>query len=487
MGLIAKLAGQTAIYGISSIVVRMLSYMLFPYYTHIMGEAQYGVVTDIYALIPFALVVLTMGMESSYFRFAGRCDERGGDEAGKRQLFATTWGITSLAAAIFAVVVIALRGPVGAALGSVYVEHPSYIVLMALIVMFDVWATIPFSRLREQRRAVTFVALKIANIVIQVALAIAFGTAGWYASDFGVGWVFVANLCSSAATWLMVLATCNRVVPRIDWALLRRIFAYSVPLLVGGIAGTAGEFIDRQLIKILTPEEAAFAQLGIYGAVTKIAVVMLLFTQMYRLAAEPFFLSNFRKEEFVETNAAAMKYYVMVSMAIFLGIALFKDLFALLAGPAFRQGIYILPVILLGHMLAGMWLNLSFWYKREEKTRYAIYVTVVGLVANVAANIALIPRMGFYGAAWARLASEGVMVVVSWWLNRRYFPTPYDWRRIGGYVAVGLALYFGCVAVGDATDSLWAQYGTAAVALTLYGAYAAWRENIFGMIKRLKR
>jgi O-antigen/teichoic acid export membrane protein len=376
---------------------------------------------------------------------------------------------------------------VGAALGSVYVEHPSYIVLMALIVMFDVWATIPFSRLREQRRAVTFVALKIANIVIQVALAIAFGTAGWYASDFGVGWVFVANLCSSAATWLMVLATCNRVVPRIDWALLRRIFAYSVPLLVGGIAGTAGEFIDRQLIKILTPEEAAFAQLGIYGAVTKIAVVMLLFTQMYRLAAEPFFLSNFRKEEFVETNAAAMKYYVMVSMAIFLGIALFKDLFALLAGPAFRQGIYILPVILLGHMLAGMWLNLSFWYKREEKTRYAIYVTVVGLVANVAANIALIPRMGFYGAAWARLASEGVMVVVSWWLNRRYFPTPYDWRRIGGYVAVGLALYFGCVAVGDATDSLWAQYGTAVVALTLYGAYAAWRENIFGMIKRLKR
>ena len=273
-----------------------------------------------------------------------------------------------------------------------------------------------------------------------------------------------------------------------DWVQLRRIFAYSLPLLIGGVAGTAGEFLDRQLIKILTPESVAFAQLGVYGAVTKIAVVMLLFTQMYRLAAEPFFLSNFRKEEFVETNAAALKYYVMVAMAIFLGIALFKDLFALLAGPAFREGVYILPVILLGHLLAGVWLNLSFWYKREERTRYAVYVTVVGLVFNVVANVVLIPRMGFYGAAWARLISEAAMVAVSWWLNRKYFPTPYDWRRIGEYVAVGLALYFLCTAVDDATESLWMQYGASVLVVAAYGCYAAWRENIFVMIrKKLKR
>jgi O-antigen/teichoic acid export membrane protein len=274
----------------------------------------------------------------------------------------------------------------------------------------------------------------------------------------------------------------------VDWVQLRRIFAYSLPLLIGGVAGTAGEFLDRQLIKILTPESVAFAQLGVYGAVTKIAVVMLLFTQMYRLAAEPFFLSNFRKEEFVETNAAALKYYVMVAMAIFLGIALFKDLFALLAGPVFREGVYILPVILLGHLLAGVWLNLSFWYKREERTRYAVYVTVVGLVFNVVANVVLIPRMGFYGAAWARLISEAAMVAVSWWLNRKYFPTPYDWRRIGEYVAVGLALYFLCTAVDEATESLWMQYGASVLVVAAYGCYAAWRENIFAMIRmKLKR
>ena len=483
MGLIGKLAGQTAIYGISSIVVRMLSYLLFPYYTHVFGQTQYGVVTDVYALIPFALVVLTMGMESSYFRFAGKTDE-----AGKRHLFATTWGITSLAAAVFAALVVLLRGPVASALGYVYVEHPSYVVLMALIVMFDVWATIPFSRLREQGRAVRFVTLKIINIVLQVGLALAFGALGLFRSEFGVGWVFVANLAASVLTWALILPSCDRVIPRVDWVQLRRIFAYSLPLLIGGVAGTAGEFLDRQLIKILTPESVAFAQLGVYGAVTKIAVVMLLFTQMYRLAAEPFFLSNFRKEEFVETNAAALKYYVMVAMAIFLGIALFKDLFALLAGPAFREGVYILPVILLGHLLAGVWLNLSFWYKREERTRYAVYVTVVGLVFNVAANVVLIPRMGFYGAAWARLISEAAMVAVSWWLNRKYFPTPYDWRRIGEYVAVGLALYFLCTAVDDATESLWMQYGASVLVVAAYGMYAAWRENIIVMIrKKLKR
>ena len=483
MGLIGKLAGQTAIYGISSIVVRMLSYLLFPYYTHVFGQTQYGVVTDVYALIPFALVVLTMGMESSYFRFAGKTDE-----AGKRHLFATTWGITSLAAAVFAALVVLFRGPVASALGYVYVEHPSYVVLMALIVMFDVWATIPFSRLREQGRAVRFVTLKIVNIVLQVGLALAFGALGLFRSEFGVGWVFVANLAASVLTWALILPSCDRVIPRVDWVQLRRNFAYSLPLLIGGVAGTAGEFLDRQLIKILTPESVAFAQLGVYGAVTKIAVVMLLFTQMYRLAAEPFFLSNFRKEEFVETNAAALKYYVMVAMAIFLGIALFKDLFALLAGPAFREGVYILPVILLGHLLAGVWLNLSFWYKREERTRYAVYVTVVGLVFNVVANVVLIPRMGFYGAAWARLISEAAMVAVSWWLNRKYFPTPYDWRRIGEYVAVGLALYFLCTAVDDATESLWMQYGASVLVVAAYGMYAAWRENIFAMIRmKLKR
>ena len=312
--MLEKLAKQTAVYGISTIAVRFLSYLLTPYYTRIFGQETYGIVTDIYALIPLALTLLTMGMESSYFRFSAKAEEAGGDvKAAKRRLFATTWGVTSLAAAVFFVVVAFFRDGISHLMGEAYVAHPEYIVWVGLIILFDVWSCIPFSRLREQGRALLFVGLKALGVVLNVVLAVAFGLAGLFSTGFGVGWVFVANLIASAVTWLVILATVDRTVPKINWALLAAVFAYSLPLLIGGLAGTANEFIDRQLIKYLVPE-GAMAELGVYGAITKIAVVMMLFYQMYRLAAEPFFLSNFKKSDFVQMNAAALKYYVMADL-----------------------------------------------------------------------------------------------------------------------------------------------------------------------------
>ncbi len=476
--MLEKLAKQTAIYGISTIVVRFLSYLLTPYYTRIFGQETYGIVTDVYALIPLALTLLTMGMESSYFRFSAKAEEAGGDVRGaKRRLFATTWGATSLAAALFFAVMLLFRDAVARAMGEAYVAHPEYIVWVGLIILFDVSACIPFSRLREQGRSMTFVGLKALNVILNVVLAVAFGAAGLFRTEFGVGWVFVANLAASVATWAAILATTDHTLPRIDGRLLRAVFAYSLPLLVGGLAGTANEFIDRQLIKYLVPA-GAMAQLGVYGAITKIAVVMMLFYQMYRLAAEPFFLSNFRKEEFVAMNAAALKYYVMASMLIFLGIALFRDLFALIVGRDFREGIFILPVVLGANVLTGVWLNLSFWYKREERTSLAIVVTGTGLVAILLFGFALIPRWGYYGAAWARLASETAMVVVSWWLNRRFFPTPYDWRRMGEYVAVALAVFAASEAVAARAGNMFIGYTFNIIALAAYVAYLVRRERI---------
>ena len=476
--MLEKLAKQTAIYGISTIVVRFLSYLLTPYYTRIFGQETYGIVTDVYALIPLALTLLTMGMESSYFRFSAKAEEAGGDVRGaKRRLFATTWGATSLAAALFFAVILLFRDAVARAMGEAYVAHPEYIVWVGLIILFDVSACIPFSRLREQGRSMTFVGLKALNVVLNVVLAVAFGAAGLFRTEFGVGWVFVANLAASVVTWAAILATTDRTLPRIDGRLLRAVFAYSLPLLVGGLAGTANEFIDRQLIKYLVPA-GAMAQLGVYGAITKIAVVMMLFYQMYRLAAEPFFLSNFRKEEFVAMNAAALKYYVMVSMLIFLGIALFRDLFALIVGRDFREGIFILPVVLGANVLTGVWLNLSFWYKREERTSLAIVVTGTGLVAILLFGFALIPRWGYYGAAWARLASETALVAVSWGLNRRFFPTPYDWRRMGEYVAVALAVFAASEAVASRADNMFIGYTFNIIALAAYVAYLVRRERI---------
>ena len=476
--MLEKLAKQTAVYGISTIVVRFLSYLLTPYYTRIFGQETYGIVTDIYALIPLALTLLTMGMESSYFRFSAKAEEAGGDvRAAKRRLFATTWGVTSLAAVVFFVLVASFRNGVAGLMGEAYAAHPEYVVWVGLIILFDVWACIPYSRLREQGRALLFVGIKALNVVMNVALAVAFGVAGLFATEFGVGWVFVANLIASVVTWLVILATVDRTVPKINWALLAAVFAYSLPLLVGGLAGTANEFIDRQLIKYLVPE-GAMAQVGIYGAITKIAVVMMLFYQMYRLAAEPFFLSNFKKSDFVQMNAAALKYYVMASMLIFLGIALFRDVFALIVGRDFREGIFILPVVLGANVLTGVWLNLSFWYKREEKTSLAIVVTGAGLVSMLVFGFWCIPVWGYYGAAWARLASESTMVAVSWWLNRRFYPTPYDWRRIGEYVAAALAVFAVCEAVTACGDNKLIAYAFNIVLFAAYALYLVRRERI---------
>ena len=476
--MLEKLAKQTAVYGISTIVVRFLSYLLTPYYTRIFGQETYGIVTDIYALIPLALTLLTMGMESSYFRFSAKAEEAGGDvRAAKRRLFATTWGVTSLAAVVFFVLVASFRNGVAGLMGEAYAAHPEYVVWVGLIILFDVWACIPFSRLREQGRALLFVGIKALNVVMNVALAVAFGVAGLFATEFGVGWVFVANLIASVVTWLVILATVDRTVPKINWALLAAVFAYSLPLLVGGLAGTANEFIDRQLIKYLVPE-GAMAQVGIYGAITKIAVVMMLCYQMYRLAAEPFFLSNFKKSDFVQMNAAALKYYVMASMLIFLGIALFRDVFALIVGRDFREGIFILPVVLGANVLTGVWLNLSFWYKREEKTSLAIVVTGAGLVSMLVFGFWCIPVWGYYGAAWARLASESTMVAVSWWLNRRFYPTPYDWRRIGEYVAAALAVFAVCEAVTACGGNKLIAYAFNIVLFAAYALYLVRRERI---------
>ena len=481
--MLEKLAKQTAIYGVSTIVVRFLSYLLTPVYTYTFSQATYGIVTDIYALIPFALVLLSMGMESSFFRFTAKAEAEGNSPADiaqrKRKVFATTWGANIVAALIFFAAVVVLRFDVARLMGAAYVAHPEYVVLVAAIILVDVATMIPFSRLREQGRALLFVALKAVSVFVNVGLAIAFLALGFFDSAFGVGWVFVANLVASIITLLLILTTTSRTMPRIDSKLLKRIFVYSLPLLIGGVAGTAGEFIDRQMIKYLLPETISMAQLGVYGAITKIAVVMTLFTQMYRLAAEPFFLANFSKEEFVESNAAAMKYFVLFSMMIFLGIALFRDLFALIVGRDFREGIGILPVVLGANILAGVWLNLSFWYKREERTSLALYVTFAGLFAAVAMSLVLVPRWGYYGAAWSRFIAEAAMVAVSWWLNRRFFPTPYDTRRIGEYVVLGVALFVASECfIRLAAPSVVVLMAVNVVLFGLYAAYAVWREKI---------
>ncbi|MFI3248641.1 MAG: oligosaccharide flippase family protein [Rikenellaceae bacterium] len=490
--MLGKLAKQSATYGISTILGRLLSYLLTPYYTRLFAPEEYGIITDLYALIPFALVILTMGMESSYFRFAARAENEGVDKEDiqrrKNTLFATTWGITILLSILFCIAVIVCQSPISEVMGAAYVAQPELVTLVALLILFDVVACVPFAKLRERGEAHKYVMLKLMNIILQVGLAVAFGFAGLFSSQMGVEWVIIANLIASIITLFVTIRVAGFVFPRINPTLLCAVMIYSFPLLLSGIAGTATDFLDRQMIKYIIPD-GAMAQLGLYGAVTKIAVVMTLFTQMYRLAAEPFFLSNFKKEEFVESNAAAMKFYIIATVAIFLGITLFKDLFAYIVGSDFREGIYILPVILGSNLLMGVWLNLSFWYKREESTKYALYITLLGLVASIISNLILIPISGYGGAAWSRLISEGVMVLFSYYLLCKHYPIPYDLGRIAQYILLGGALFGISVVVGKQTDNFWVVNGVAIVLLMTYSCFAVWREkiDIRGLVSRIIR
>ena len=436
---LSKLAGQVAIYGISSVVARLLNYLLVPYYTRIMSPAEYGVITDIYALIPFALVVLTLGMESGYFRFAAKASTA--EERSK--VYGSTWGAVLLAASLFLVGMVAFNGPISAAMG--YSGTP-YVATTALIIFFDVAGAIPFARLRQEGRALQYVAVRLFSVLVNIALCLWFynGQPQWFRlfdNPTDPGYAIVANLVASTLSFVALLWLSKGGKPRFSGRVLRTIFLYSLPLLVSGIAGTANEFIDRQMIKFLMPAEESLAALGIYGAVVKIGVVMLLFTQMYRLAAEPFFLAEFKKDEFKNSNAEVMKYFVIVSLLIFLFITLFADLFALIVGPDFREGMYILPMVLVGNALSGVVLNLSFWYKQSGATKYAIWITGTGLLFTVVFNILLVPTLGYAGAALARLICECAMVVVSYRLGQRHSPTPYDLRRIFSYVVVAAAMW----------------------------------------------
>ena len=480
--MLRKLAGHTAVYGLGTVLPRFLNYLLVPYLTRVMGTGEYGVVTDMYALIPFALVLLTMGLETGFFRFAGKAET----ELERKRVFATTWGTVICGSLVFLALVLLFAPWLAGVMD--YADYPSYIYLLGGIIAVDAVSAIPFCRIRQQGRAMLFTRLKLLSVGVNVLLTVFFYSllpalarnGGFWAEiwdpGFGAGYVLVANLIASVVTLLALWPVCRDTRPRIEPRLLKTILLYSLPLLLSGIAGTANEFIDRQMIKYIMPPGESFKALGIYGGVTKLGVILVLFVQMYRYAAEPFFLASYKKEDFLRMNADAMKYFVIVSIAITLVILLFTDLFALILGKDFRQGIYILPVVLLANICMGMTLNLSFWYKQSGDTRIALWVTGSGLAVTIALNLLLIPVLGYFGAALARLGCEMAMVGISFALNQKYCRTPYDVARIGQYFLLG-ALIYGTTCFSDLLPTA-VRYVLNVLLLLLFVRYAVKRERI---------
>ena len=446
--ILRKLAGQTATYGMSTISVKFINYLLTPYLTNILTESQYGVQSYYYSFIPFGLTLLTMGSETGYFRFVGKSETA--EE--KNRVFSTIFTTVSLTSLLFFIAVCLFTGPIYRFTADLGAGSISLIPIVGALIAIDAITAIPYAKLRAQERAKRFLATRVINVLVNVFFCVFFYSVlplfkdsallGWmWIEGYGAGYVFIANLIASITTLFMLLPQMEGVKLHIDRKLLKALLLFSAPLLISGISGTANEFIDRQLLAILLPTDIKMSSVGIYSGVMKVAALMYLFIQMYRFAAEPFFLSNVKKEDFKLANAEAMKYFIIVSVMIFLGITLYMDIFQYFIGAPFRVGLRIVPILLLSNMFIGIYVNLSFWYKVTEKTHFALIITLAGLAVTIILNFALIPLLGYEGSAWARLGCEGSMVLLSYFLNQKYYPIPYDLKTIFKYMGAGAVIY----------------------------------------------
>jgi O-antigen/teichoic acid export membrane protein len=438
-----------------TIVPRLLNYFLLtPFYTRIFITGEYGVITELYAYMAFLLVLLTYGMETAFFRFAEK-------EPDPKKVFSSSLFSLLVSSSLFAIMVVIFAQPLAGFIK--YGDHPEYIRMFAIIVALDAFTAIPFAYLRHKNKALRFSVIKIINVVMNVALnffflwiapkMLAHNPDSWvrlvYDPSIGVGYAFIANLASSGVTLLLLLPDIFSVKPILDKALLRRMLLYAFPLLIVGLAGMVNEVADKIIFKYLlvvppgepNPEAYAMGQLGIYGAAYKLSVLMTLFIQMFRYAAEPFFFAQRKEENAKQVYADVMKYFILFGLFIFLGVTLFADLVRYFIGPGYWEGLFILPIVLLANLLLGITFNLSIWYKLNDMTRFGAYIGLSGAAVTILMNVLLVPRFSYLGAALGHLSAYILMVLLSYYWGQKYYRISYQMRRIGFYTLLSVVLF----------------------------------------------
>ncbi len=442
-----RLAGETAVYGLGTIIPRLLNYLLVPFYTYLVfNQNEYGQITELYSYIAFLVVFLTFGLETAYFRYANQ-------SSNPQKIFNTGFQFILLAALTFIVLIWVFLDPLSTAMG--YAAHPEYIMMLVFIVAIDAITALPFAWLRFHRKAKTFSAIRVASVVINISsnilLLVVFpkvlapDTSHYfpYYLTTNVGLVFVSNLIASLATLLMVAPVLKAFTFNKDGVLLKKLLQYSLPVLVIGLAGMINEVADKILMKYLLPNPAtAESQLGIYGANYKLAILMMLFIQMFRYAFEPFFFAEEKKRNSKIVYARVMNWFVAFVWLIFLGVTLNIDLFKYFVGPHFRAGLVIVPIILAAKLFLGIFYNLSVWYKLTNKTLYGAVIALLGASITIGLNIVLIPKYGYIGAAWANFACYFSMMVISYFWGRKIYPVPYNVGKVLIYSALAVFIYF---------------------------------------------
>jgi len=433
MANLKSLAKDTAIYGLSSIIGRFLNYLLVPLYTHYMPKdsGDYGISTNVYAYTALILVILTFGMETTLFRYAN--DERCKPDTVFSTAFATVGSLT----AVFLLLIFGFIGPISNSLG--YAEHPDYLLMMAVVVALDAIQALPFSYLRYQKRPIRFASLKMLFIVINIALNVIYFVLLGKTSVF---YVFFINLLCTGLITFFFLPDLFRIKWKFDGKLLREMFSYSWPILILGIAGILNQVADKIIFPLVYPDAAdANVQLGVYGSCVKIAMIMAMITQAFRYAYEPIVFAKSKDSDKTQYYASAMKYFIIFTLLAFLCVMGWMPVLKLIIGADYREGLGVVPIVMMAEIFMGIYFNLSFWYKLIDKTIYGAWFSLVGCIVLVAINIIFIPKIGYWACAWGGLAGYGTAMVLSYIVGQKKNPIPYPMLDIIYYFIAAMTLF----------------------------------------------
>jgi O-antigen/teichoic acid export membrane protein len=464
---VKTLARQTVIYGLGTIIPRFMNYaILTPFYTRIFTNTRdYGIVTELYAWMVLLLVILTYGMETGFFRFAQKADN-------PQKVYSTALISVLATSIIFVILVNVFINPVASVMN--YSNHQDYIRMFAGIVAIDAVAAIPFSKLRRDNRPLMFSVIKIINVIVSVSLVIFLlkiapgiysNSTGWfhkiYNPEYRVGYVFLANLISSSVTLLLLLPFIVNLKLVFDGKLWSRMLAYSFPLLLAGLSGSINDAIDKIILRRIIGEEEGLSTVGIYGAAYKIGVLMALFIQMFRFAAEPFFFERAKHENAKESYAFIMKYFVITMLLVFLGINLYISVFQYIIGANYREAIVVVPIISMAYLLYGIYINHSIWYKLNDLTVYAVYITAIGAAITIIINLLLVPVYGYMASAWAHIASYLSMLIMSFVFAEKHYKINYRIKEIIPYFILAIlmvifaqAVHYGNIVIELAVNTL---------------------------------
>lgn len=444
-----QLARETAIYGASSIIGKFLNWLLVPMYSYVLaGSGEYGIVTNLYAWSALVIVIITYGMETGFFRFASRQEENA------NQVYSTA--LTSIAASslVLALAAVFCRDGLARLVGSG--ASPEIVAMLAVTVAIDAFDSIPFAYLRHKKRAIRFATLKLVMIAVNIVMNIFFlvvcpwlvrhgmGAAiEWFwQADYGVGYIFVSNLISTLTVTLLLLPTILEARFSFSGRLLRRMLAYSLPIMLLGVVGIMNQTLDKIIFPIVYPDKTiALSELGIYGACFKVAMIMMMFTNAFRYAYEPFVFQKYGTRDCKESYSDAMKYYVIAALMIFLGMTFYMDVLQYLLAPEYRIGLRVVPLVLVSYLFQGVVYNLALWYKLVDKTYWGAIISAIGCVVSLVVQILLIPTLSYWGCVYASVLCYFIMMLLSYFLGQHYYPIDYQLRRIGMYALLAAGLW----------------------------------------------